>query len=218
MDLSEYKAKYGNSDAAPGWEAIDDALSRIYRDQTPKHFAPQVSASIGGEDPLDGISLYQAKSAGVDYFHIVSYGFSQLFYDEEAFGGPFSKFGFELTFRPKLHEDDEEYPFWAVNLIRNIAKYVFSSGNWFEPNHYMPANGPLRLNTDTDLVGLVFFHDPELGVIQTVHGEVQFLQMFGVTQTELENISQGELKIPDLISSERERNPLLITDLSRKPA
>ncbi|WP_282179860.1 suppressor of fused domain protein [Maribacter stanieri] len=58
--------------------------------------------------------------------------------------------------------------------MNNLARYVFKSGKWFEENHILPANGPIRLNTDTKIAGFVFALDPELGTIETPHGEVAF--------------------------------------------
>lgn len=64
---------------------------------------------------------------------------------------------------------------WVCNLIQNLARYVFESGRWFEEHHWIPANGPIKLDTDTDMVGLIFVRDPELPPTDTPHGRVEFL-------------------------------------------
>lgn len=215
MDLDEYKKNYEDKESTPGWDAIDQALEEIYPNQEPKHVAPVLHYSIGGNDPIDGVSIYRAEYNKKPYFHIVTYGFSELYYNEEAVGGDYSKFGFELTFRIKLCELDDEYPHWAINMIQNIARYVFKSGKWFEPYHYMPAGGQIRLESNTELTGLAFLPDPELGIINTPHGEVQFLQMFGINDKELEKIKTVEKTSEALINQHRNSNPLLITDLCR---
>jgi hypothetical protein len=215
MEIEEYRRLYPASDSAPGWDAIDNAVTRLYGDQKPKHFAATPHYALGGDDPLDGISIYEAEYDGEKYFHIVTYGFSELYYNEDAVGNEFSKFGFELTFRVKPFELDNEYPFWALNMLQNIARYVFNSGNWFELYHYFPAKGPIRLDTDTRITGLAFLFDPELGVINTPHGEVQFLQIFGITDDEFNEIKVSESDVEFIIERHRQVNPMLITDLCR---
>lgn len=214
--LDGYIKKFKNTDSAPGWDSIDKALKKIYPIQEPKHYAATPHYSVGGDDPLDGISIYKAQLNGEEYFHIITYGFSELYYDEEAFGGDYSKFGFELTIRVKPFKLDDEYPFWALNMLQNIARYVFKSGNWFEQYHYMPANGPLREGCDTELTALAFVTDPELGSIKTLHGEVQFLQIFGLNDFEFNEIKSSGETAENVIEQHRLKNPLLITDLERK--
>ena len=144
----------------------------------------------------------------------MTYGFSNLYYDEKALDGDFSGFGFELTFRVKPYAEDPDGPIWAANMIQNIARYVFESGKWFEPYHWLNAGGPLRQDTDTRLVALAFVLDPELGEIDSPHGKLQFIQMFGLTGNEVKSISEGTL-VEDVIDGHRSANPLLITDLER---
>jgi hypothetical protein len=70
---------------------------------------------LGGNDPLDGISVYD----GGDFWHFVTYGFSDL-YEKETKDPEWSGFGFELTMKLKKtasvvlsDTDDAE--------IRNVA-------------------------------------------------------------------------------------------------
>ncbi|MOA46030.1 Suppressor of fused protein (SUFU) [compost metagenome] len=102
--------------------------------------------------------------------------------------------------------------------MNNLARYVYESGRWFEENHFVPANGPIRLDTDTDIVGLVFTLDPELGKLNTPHGEVSFLQMVGITSKELERLRANPTteEVANLIEEMKINNPLLITDLNRR--
>ncbi|OIV39667.1 suppressor of fused domain protein [Flavobacterium johnsoniae] len=213
MDLDQYKKEF-NEDDAVGWLEIDKEFERLYPNQEPKHFAPAIPYMLGGESPLDGVSIYESKNQE-DHFHFVTYGFSELYYNEEKVNGDFSKWGFELTFRLKPFEPDNGNPSWAVALFQNIAKYVFDSGNWFEEFHYMPANGPIRLETETDIVALLFVNDPEIEKKQTPHGEVSFLQIVGITQTEYEQLKEKPETVEELVNRLKENNPLLITDLTR---
>ena len=215
MTLEDYKNHFTEDDAV-GWQAIDRELENLYPGQEPKHFAPALYYSLGGENPLDGLSIYESDEQSA-HFHFITYGFSELYYNEKAAGGEFSKYGFELTFRlKKTGETDNIH--WACNLMENLAKYVFKTGNWFEEYHFFPANGPLRLNYDTELSAIAFIADPELGTIDTPHGEVQFLQMVGITGKELELLKKNpELKETEsLLQNLKINNKLLITDLDRK--
>ncbi|MRX38163.1 suppressor of fused domain protein [Flavobacterium sp. LC2016-23] len=214
MTLEEYKKEFTEDDAV-GWLEIDKQFDRLYPNQEPKHFAPAISYMLGGEHPLDGVSIYESKKQ-TDHFHFVTYGFSELYYNEEKLDSEYSKWGFELTFRLKPFAGDTENPGWAVALLQNIAKYVFSSGNWFEEFHYMPANGPIRLDTETEITGLLFVTDPEIEKIETPHGEVTFLQIVGITTAEFDAIKEGRRTVEEVVNELKENNPLLITDLTRK--
>ena len=89
---------------------------------------------------------------------------------------------------------------------------------WFEAYHFIPTNSPLRLNTDTKLVGVAFAPDSILGGIDTPNGRVEFLQMVGITQRELDWLHEDPTtgRVERLIGMMREDNPLLITDLKRQ--
>lgn len=213
MTPEAYKQHF-SEDAVPGWDAIDTALASVYGEQEPEHFASVIKYMIGGPDPIDGTSIY--KSAKQTYHkHLISYGMSELYFAPDKAEGEFSGWGFEFTFRVKSTEGEEQ-PKWAISLMNNLARYVFQSGNWFEEFHYIPANGPIKLDYPTDIVGLIFVTDPELGTIATPHGQLTFLQMVGITTSELERIKQHPDQIETLIEEMRVTNPLLITDLDRK--
>jgi len=214
MNLEEYKQKFTEDDAV-GWLAIDKKVNEIYGQQEPQHFGTIIKYMLGGKDPLDGISVYESQKQQ-DHYHIVSYGLSELYYNEENAGKEFSKYGFEFTFRLKKKEGDDFN--WAMNLMQNLARYVFETGKWFEEFHFIPTNSPIRLDYDTNLTAIAFVLDPELGKIQTPHGEVQFLQMVGITTDEYEQLKQNPklAEIEKLLDQLKLKNPLLITDLDRK--
>ena len=87
MNLEEYKKQF-NEDDSVGWNFIDKELVKIYSEQEPKHYAPTIHYALGGEEPLDGISIYKSEQQ-TKHFHFVTYGFSELYYDEESSGGEF---------------------------------------------------------------------------------------------------------------------------------
>ena len=217
MDLTEYKKRYdGQDDAAPGWDAIDSQLKPVYGSQEPKHWGTVIKHMLGGPDPIDGISAYQCKDGGMDHLHFITYGYTSLYYDEESVSNDYSGFGFEMTFRLASKLPPTEEPIWVCNLLQNLAKYVFDSGRWFEPYHWIPANGPIRLDYETDIVGLAFIADPVLEPINSPHGRVEFVQAFGITQNELDMFKDAKQTAEELINFYRKTNPLLVTDLARK--
>ncbi|RKN16504.1 suppressor of fused domain protein [Micromonospora musae] len=196
---------------APGWDAIDARLAELYPDVEPKHYGTLHRFALGGPDPLDGVSFYP-RDEPVPHWHVVGYGMSEL-YAKESDNPDESGWGFEFTIRPARDIGETEPPMWAASLLQNLARYVFSSGNWFEPGHHMNANGPIRLDYETELTALAFTEDPELGTIPTPHGRVQFLQVVGLTGDEYAAARQWDTD--GVLHLFAERVPMLVTDLDR---
>ena len=219
MDADAYKAAF-SEDSSPGWDAIDTRLGEVYGPGEPDfHFGTLIKFALGGPDPIDGVSIYR-RTDPVAHLHYVSYGMSQLYYDPEAAGGDFSNWGFELTFRLKLDaadmpQSDADVPIWPISLMQNVARYVLKSCNWFEDGHFMPANGPIAAQTDTAMVGLLYRRDPVLGSTDTPHGPVEFLQMVGLTQAEIDGLFAKTITVAALTQALEAQNPLLLTDLAR---
>jgi len=198
-------------DAAPGWDAISAAMDGLYPGREPRHYGTIISRRLGGPDPLDGLSAWK-RSEPVPHWHIVTYGFSEL-YEKESEDPALSGYGFELTFRPTCDPGEEEPPMWALNMLQNLARYVFETGNVFRDGDWMPANGPIARDTDTALTSLAFAADPEVAAIRAPFGEVRFLQVVGLTADE-ERAARA-WKTARLLDALRPRLPLLVTDLSR---
>ena len=47
-----------------GWDAMDQALEKVYGKQQPAHFGTLIKFRMGGDDPLDGISVYRSDHHG----------------------------------------------------------------------------------------------------------------------------------------------------------
>ncbi|MFD2130847.1 suppressor of fused domain protein [Pseudogracilibacillus auburnensis] len=194
-----------------GWDAIDQAMEKVYGDQEPKHYGTMISYMLGGNDPLDGISVYEAKEP-MEHWHFVTYGFSEL-HEKESENLEVSGYGFELTFRLAKKHNETEPPSWALNFLQNLARYVFNSGNVFKNGDYMDANGPICLESDTELTALAFAYDPELPKMDTPNGTVEFIQVVGITADELEAMQiWNTLGVLHICT---EYMPQLITDLLR---
>lgn len=200
------------TDDAPGWSAIDAALAKLYGETVPRHVGTVLSYRLGGPDPLDGISVY-TRTEPVPHWHFVSYGMTEL-YEKTGDNPEESGWGFEFTFRLRRDPADDSPPMWPAGLLQNLARYVFSSGNWFEPGHRINANGPIAADREDCLMrALAFTRDPELGEIDTPHGRMIFLQAVGLTLDEHEACERwNTLKILDLIAP---RTPLFVTDIHR---
>ncbi|KOY81511.1 suppressor of fused domain protein [Lysinibacillus macroides] len=197
--------------ATTGWDAIDHALVKLYGEQEPKHYGTLISYALGGQDPLDGISAYKSETP-IPHWHFVTYGFSEL-YEKELNNKEYSGFGFELTFRLVRSDDEEEPPAWALNLLQNMARYVFNSGNVFVAGDYLDANGPICLGADTLLTALAFTDDPELAKMHTPNGKVTFIQMVGITEDELEAMQAWQTL--GVLQAGIEQLPSYVTDLAR---
>lgn len=196
---------------APGWDAIDEAVYTLYGDQQPKHYGTMIPYMLGGEDPLDGISVFEA-SAPFPHWHFVTYGFSEL-YEKESTNLEYSGYGFELTFRLRKNSDETEPPAWALNLLQNMGRYVFKSGNIFRSGDYLNANGPICLGSDTQLKALAYISDPQLPPMETPNGQVEFIQMVGITLEEFETMHLWSGTA--LLQACEEYMPLWVTDLDR---
>lgn len=216
MTLDEYRAHY-TPETAVGWQCIDAQLATVYGERAPRHYAAPLHFIAGGTDPLDGTSYYDHPGPP-DHIHVVSYGLSELYYNEEAVGQQFSKLGFELTFRIKRNAADNREPTWITTVMNNLARYLHKSGRWFEVNEFVPAGGPLCTDMDTDITGVVFALDPVLGKIDTPHGEVSFLQMVGITSAEVAKLQLDPTTdaVAALIAELRASDPLLVTDMERR--
>jgi hypothetical protein len=197
------------TDDSPGWEAITDACTRIYGEQEPRHYGTVVKYAWGGRDPLDGVSIY-TSDAGLPHWHYVSYGLTEL-YRKQSPNEAESGWGFELTFR--LRRDAGEPPTWPISLMQNLARYVFQSGNVFDNHHYINLNSPICVGAATDLRAALFVIDPQLGVIETPHGVVRFLQIVGLTLDEMNAIAGWNAE--GFLAVLRRDNDLLVTDLDR---
>lgn len=87
--FDKFNKKETNKINAHGWDAITKECERIYPNQTnPKHYGTLINWKLGGNDPLEGISIYD----GGDYWHFVTYGLSEL-YEKESNNQDISGYG-----------------------------------------------------------------------------------------------------------------------------
>ena len=214
MTKEEYIKKIKEEDAwAPGWEAIDKEFARLYSEGEEAHYATALYARawLGGTEYLDGYSVYKNKNG---YFHLVTYGMSNLYADEEAFGAEYSGFGYEMTIR--LKEERAEDCLWAMDMMSNLARYTNETGFYFKSGDFVIGNGtPIHIGTDSVTTGLVIVNDVGAKTLDTLHGKLEFLQLVGVTTQEISAIRKDRNNFEKLLALMRRDNPELITDTKR---
>ena len=197
--------------AAPGWDAIDAALSRLYGTRQPKHYGTLIPYRLGGPDPLHGVSAYFNDSP-TPHWHYVSYGLTEL-WEKEGQNPDVSGFGFELTFRLAVAREEPEPPLWPMGLLQNLARYVFTTGNYFEAGHHFDLNGPIALSEKTALCAVAFAQDPRLGVARSPNGAFEFLQAVALHADELDVIRGWNTA--GLLELLAKADPLFIARLDR---
>ena len=194
-------------DRAPGWEAIDEALARVYGLQKPKHLANGgvrwIHDLSGRANPLDGVHVFDAETN----WHYVGLGLTEL-YGKESNRPDVSGLGYELTFRLGKRENETLPPVWPVDLMNGLGrpamlgKVVLDVGDTIK-------TGPLAAEGDGQkYVGVLVAEDPSLPGIDTPHGRMKFLQLVPVDAQTLARAQDGNaaavlaelaLQDPDLV-------------------
>ena len=199
---------------SPGWQAIDDAFEKLYPGQNPDHFGTLITsrAIFGGDEYLDGFSVYTSPKG---YKHLVTYGMTVLYGDEEAFGGEWNGWGYEMTM--KLKEDSAENCKWAIDMMSNLARYTYKTERFFEPNQYVKGNGTsLHIGEDSMITALLIVSDTEAETQMSVYGKTEFMQLIGITESEIQAIIEDPSNIEKLIElMKADGNEDLVTDMKR---
>ena len=192
---------------APGWDAIDRALARVYPGVVPVHLAPFPGGHMPGGG-VHGISAYPAA----DHWHLVTYGLSELF--EKVSRQPeISGWGYELTIRAARAPDEPRAPQWAFNLLERLARVTQAEKHRYKVGDRIELDGPVDGEPGTRIRALTVVADPQLGTIDTPNGAVQFRQLVGVTANELDFLRSGSVEL--VLEHVADGNPLLITDVRR---
>ena len=177
-------------DSAPGWEAIDAEFNRIYPDQpNPLHYGTVIKYMLGGPDPLDGISVYDAG----EFWHFVSYGLSEL-YTKECEDPEYSGYGIELTFKLKKSTNDEEEIKNGCGLLQYVARYIFKTGTVVLPEEYIYTKQTEGIDAQqkSNLTGFLTAADDLANTIDTPYGKVKFVSLVGATDAELRSVYESE--------------------------
>lgn len=213
MTKEEFMKKASQtSDRAPGWDAIDREFSRLYPGQKPMHLGTDMSARamFGGNQYLDGYSIFDSPKG---YQHIVTYGMSELYVNEELFGGEWNKWGYEMTM--KIRADDAQQCMWVIHLLAHLARFTYTSKNYFTVNQYLGLGGHALNGGDSAITALIVVQDTEALTQDTVYGKTEFLQLVGITQPELLALKQSPERISELVEKLKSKSPDLVTNMER---
>lgn len=214
MTKEEYIQKMIKQEGwAPGWDAIDDAFDELYPGEKEDHYMTTLisRALFGGPEYLDGYSAYKNPKG---YYHIVTYGMSELYPDPDSFGNEYSKWGYEMTM--KLKENTSSDCIWAMNMMGNLARYTNQTGAYFKHGDFVIGDGtPIHIGIESMITGLVIVNDTSAKTIDTIHGKVEFLQLVGITTREVAAIREDTNNVDKLITLMKHDNPELITDTKR---
>lgn len=183
--------------AAPGWDAITAAFDALYPGQdSPLHFGCLIPWRLGGPDPLQGISVYDAG----DCFHFVTYGLTDL-YEKEGNDPNYSGFGYEFTLKLRKAglEDEMAEQRGIAGILQSLARLTFEKGEQFYPNEYIYTGQETGMDARgiSRLTGFITAED-EAGTIDTPNGKVDFIKLIGVTDAELKAIMAKTLRVQEL--------------------
>lgn len=228
--------------APPGLKALLAHCTKTYPEQkNPLQITTRVKYWLGGTDPLDYISMYFNKGDEANgippHWHYISFGMSDLHGDERVHlidkmkivteAERKSGMGFEMTFRLIIKDLKNggklqlPPPTWPATLLQNLARYCFQTGNRLYPGDNIPWKKPLNASTtsfSSKMINILVGEDPQLGKVETPLGTVEYCQIVGVTQDELEQASRwnGQGILNFLRKDERTGGQFLITDMERK--
>ena len=200
MSTPEEYTEKKNKDESPepvGWDAIDAAFDKMYPGQdNPIHFGTLIPWRLGGPDPLQGVSAYD----GGDYFHLVTYGLSNL-YEKEGSDPEYSGYGLEFTLklRKEGFEDELQELKCIAGIFNDLARLTFENGDQFFPDEYIYTGQELGFDRQqkSKLTGFITALD-EAGTIDTPNGKVDFVKLIGATDAELKAIMEGKLRVREL--------------------
>ena len=178
-----------NDENTVGWDAIEKEFLRVYPGQTkPKHYGTIIKYVMGGNDPLDGISVYDGGS----YWHFVSFGLTEI-YEKECENKEISGYGYELTFKLKKekYEDEEAELKNICGILQMVARLVFRNGEVFNADEFIYTGQSTGIDAfqKSNLTGFILIKDPTVKSIDTPNGKVNFLELVGMTDAELKTLS-----------------------------
>jgi hypothetical protein len=152
---------------------------------------------LGGNDPLDGISVYD----GGDYWHFVTYGLSEL-YEKESDVKEISGYGMEFTFRLKKdkYENEENEIKYVCGILQAIARITFSKGMIFNAYEtlYTGQQQGIDCNRKSNITGFFTIPDDKFHEIDTPNGKVSFVEFVGATDRELQAVRNKEISVKEL--------------------
>lgn len=183
---------------ALGWDAITELCDKVYPNQkNPKHYGTLISWQLGGNDPLQGISVYD----GGDYWHFITYGLSEL-YEKKSDIKDISGYGMEFTLKLKKdkYENEEDEIKCVCGILQSIARITFTKGELFNiyESLYTGQTEGIDCNRKSNITGFITVPDNKFHEINTPNGKVFFVEFVGVTDNELKAIQNKQIRVKEL--------------------
>lgn len=181
-----------------GWNAITNLCDEVYPGQkNPKHYGTLISWRLGGNDPLQGISIYD----GGDYWHFITYGLTEL-YEKESEIKDVSGYGMEFTFKLKKdkYENEENEIKCICGILQSIARITFTKGEIFDTYEYLYSGQKegMDYNRKSNITGLITIPDDKFHEIDTDNGKVHFVEFIGVTDSEITAVKNKQITVKEL--------------------
>lgn len=193
---------------AGSWEFIQKKYDEIYSGKKKVHFGTIRKRNEGGAF-LDGIDVYDVG----EFWHYISFGMSEL-YEKESENVKVSGWGYEYSFKLKK-EDEIEPPTWVVTPLQKLARYVFNQSTPFGEAHFIPFGAPIMPDLNPNLNSFIFSFDNSIGLISTPTGCLEMLEVFCISQKDVDYCFNKESASDKLIEIIRKRNFNLVNDFSK---
>lgn len=165
------------------------------------------------------------------HWHYVTFGLSDLHGDGrvhifEKTENPEQRsgMGFELTFRlvrkptinPTTKQQEDLPPIWPANLLQQLARYVFQTGNRLCAGDNVPWKKSLD-SSESNIRHMLIAEDAQLNRTLTPFGWIEFCQIVGVTEEELNQATwwKGTGVLNLLKKDPQTGGEWLITDMDR---
>lgn len=183
---------------ASGWDAISELCDKVYPNQkNPKHYGTIISWQLGGNDPLQGISVYDSG----DYWHFITYGLSEL-YEKKSNIKDISGYGMEFTLKLKKdnYENEENEIKCICGILQSIARITFTQKELFNVYEYLYTGQTegIDCNKKSNITGFITIPDNKFHEINTPNGKVRFIEFIGVTDSELKAIQNKQINVKEL--------------------
>nr|WP_237534844.1 suppressor of fused domain protein [Streptomyces sp. SID3343] len=166
------------------------------------------SPGLGLGSGLQGCSAYPVRG----FWHYVSYGLTELWVKRADSNPDWSGWGYEFTMRVARPDVYAPPPQWPYTLLERLARVVHGKGLILGAGHRMDVGEPITGGTPpTTLTALAFAADPLLPTRRTEHGNVEFLQIVGITRADLAEMHDTSTAYV-LAARAAAGDPLWITD------
>lgn len=105
-------------------------------------------------------------------------------------------------------------------MVALLQEYLSDVNNtterFFEPYQYVKGNGEsLHIGVDSKITALLLLPDTELETKDTIYGKTAFIQLVGITETEINAILEDRNTIQIILENMKKDNPYLVTDMMR---